>query len=622
MSETRRISNYEKTHKVNTDFSYVKKQKQKKAPVFENPIHLIQSIYKEYYDDKLIEYHVHKVYEIANDTSKHYKKILIPKRNGKMREINEPDEDLKEIQRILASRFFNKFYNARKYFSANGFIKGKSIRSNAIPHLSHKYLLKLDIKDFFPSIKESLVFERCFGDDLYPESIKTLITKLVTLNSGLPQGAPTSPIISNIVMAPFDMEMMVFSSKHKYEYTRYADDISISTDVRFDKKEVINFVKEQLLKLCGMRLNKQKIVFVKDGQRKEICGVVVNKKLQVSKAYRDAIRQEMYFINKNGFQNHINYLFYEHKIKKMYSIEEYSRILLGKVNHVLNIDKDNRQFKAYKEQLEKNTGKKILPNIDRQQELLYKEKLQFYIKRHDDLVLNLDTCSKEDWAIALSSRGKRFRYRPDDFNNKEQMHIYFLGALSGSKITKSSSKDLIPVILDNESKTSKAYAYLMIYISQTFEKEYRKTAYQYWLNVGMSLGLAKAYYLASLDTKDKDESKKLLKIAADLKDGEAQYKYALKFCKKDSEEYYSYILAAAENDYSDAYLLAGDYYNQLGLSYFAYNYYSKCFDRIKYIDDVDDELLIKYFESAKKIKDKSTVRELLNELHYRGINIL
>ena len=621
MNSGRRTSRYEYKYHVQSDASFVKKQKEKKVPVFENPIHLIQSLYKEYYNDKLINWNIHKVYEIANNQEKHYKKILIPKKNGKMREINEPEEELKKLQKVLASRFFKKFYSSKLFFCANGFIKGRSIKTNAQPHLGKKYLLKLDIKDFFPSIKEKMVYQRCFGDNLYSDSVKTLITKLVTLNEGLPQGAPTSPIVSNIVMSTFDMEIMKYCLKHDLAYTRYADDISISSKTFFDRNEVISFIKEKLLDINGMKLNLKKIVFVSNGQRKEICGVVVNEKLQTPKKYRDAIRQEMNFINKNGIQNHINYLFYEQKIEKQYSVEEYSRILLGKINHVLNIDKNNKQFIAYKSELEKNTGKKVHPDIDREEEIEYKKQLGFYIHCRDNYVLNIDTCSDSDKAIHLFSNGESFKYKQEDPNNDEQRYIAILSVLSKyHKNLKTGLKNMMESILYKESKTSKLYAYLMIMLSQTFKKEYRKQAYDYWLKVGMALNLSRAYLLASSEATSKEEKIKLIKKAADLKDGKAQFIYAHDFLQKYTDEYITFILASSENGYYPAHELAGDIYFDLNLNYFALNSYMKTFNLASDIENISDLTLLNILSTAERLNIKiEQEKEIKNELDYRGI---
>ena len=621
MVKGRRVSKYEKDHGTKSFSDLAKKQKRNKVPVFENPIHLIQSIYKQYYDQELINFYVHNVYSIANDTSKHYKRTFIPKRNGKKREINEPDKDLKFIQKVLSTRFFNKFYNARRLSCAHGFIDGRSIRSNANSHLKHNFLLKLDIKDFFPSIKENLVFERCFGKDLYPESVKVLITKLVTLNGALPQGAPTSPIISNIVMSDFDMAMMKYANEHHLSYTRYADDIAISSNERFDHKEVISFVKTNLFEINHMKLNMKKIVFVGNGSKKEICGVLVNEKLQVSKEYRDSIRQEMYFINKNGIQDHINYLFYEkHKLDKLYSVTEYARILLGKINHVLNIDKNNKQFIAYKKQLEELTGKKIRPDISRQAELDLRDKLEFYLVRRKELVIDDDTCDDEEKAIKIANLKKSYYLKPKS-NDWYDISIAYLASLFRHEVIEDKlSKDL-DVLLEPQLKDSRCYAYLMILCSKIMDA--KEAFLDYWVKVGMSIDLSRAYYIAYQKESNPAKKLELIKKAADLRDPEAQYVYYKKHAHGE-EEKATYLLASAANGFKDAYVEAADYLFEKGLEYFALDFYRRAYDSdlYEYMEDVPDTVLVRLYSLSKKLKQKlppTSEKYIESEIKYRNL---
>lgn len=621
MEKKRRISRYERKHEVASDLELAKRQRRLKKPVIENSVHLIQHIYRQYYDQELINFYISLVYGIANDTSKHYKKHLIPKRNGKMREINEPDESLKFIQKVLANRFFNKFYDARKFRCANGFVEGRSIKSNALPHVKHDYLLKLDIKDFFPSIKENLVFDRCFGDALYPESVKTLITKLVCLNGSLPQGAPTSPIVSNIVMSSFDSAIVEFCSENNLSYTRYADDLAVSSNKLFDHKKVIQFVKNKLFELNHMSLNMKKIVFAHNGQRKEICGVVVNEKAQVSKAYRDAIRQEMHFINKKGFQDHVNYLYYNKKIDRQYSLKEYAQILLGKVNFVLHIDKDNKEFIAYRKQLEEWTGKKLAPNLDSELEADIRSKLRFYLTRRNELVIDEDLATDYEKIIKHLNNSSEYWYRCKDKEDMTDLCYFLLSYISRNPGAKKHTFEKIEDFLyeNINCKNCLPFAYLMILFFEMGKDDNSKTLYSYWVSVGASLGLGRAYLIKSKLEPEKE--KMYLEKAALLKDPKAQYQFAHTF-PEGSEERKTFILASADNDYVKAYVKAAEIYEEYGLDFFAVNLYKKFYDSFEYIEDIEDNVLLKLIELSKKsgYKLNSYDRKFITqELIYRGL---
>ncbi len=141
-------------------------------------------------------------------------------------------------------------------------------------------------------------------------------------------------------MKPFDEYIGSWCEENNISYTRYCDDMSFSGD--FDVKIVKNKVKS-FLKELGFEINEKKIKIIKKGKRQNITGIVVNQKMQVSKSYRNNIRQEIYYIKKYNISSHLKY------INCNYSEEEYLNRLLGKINFVLNINSNDIEFKNYKE---------------------------------------------------------------------------------------------------------------------------------------------------------------------------------------------------------------------------------------------------------------------------------
>lgn len=187
------------------------------------------------------------LFAISNSISKHYRKVGIPKRSGGFRELSVPDEILKNIQRKIADVVLSRMEISR-YATAYHF--GSSVQKNATPHVGRPKILKLDVKHFFDSITYSCVKDKCFPAERFSEPCRILLTMLCYHGDTLPQGAPTSPMISNIVMKDFDEIVGAFCRERNISYTRYCDDMIFSGE--FVASEVIAFVKAELFQ-SGVR---------------------------------------------------------------------------------------------------------------------------------------------------------------------------------------------------------------------------------------------------------------------------------------------------------------------------------------------------------------------------------
>lgn len=286
-------------------------------------------------DKKKLKY----LYIISNNVEKHYKVFKIAKRSGGYRTIYEPDYILKEIQKnilknVLNERIISPYATAYK--------KGLNLTCNALPHLNKKIILKLDIKDFFNSIDFLHVYKKAFPRYIYPEAVASLLTNLVTYNNFLPQGAPTSSYISNLILRSFDIKIGTYCEEEKIAYTRYCDDMTFSGD--FDVEEVINLVKKELLKE-NFILNKKKIKIIRPNKAQIVTGIVCNEKLSVPKSYKKEIRQIMYYLNKYGLSNHLKHIGYQ------YDKRIYINKLFGRILFILQVEKNNQEFINYKMQL-------------------------------------------------------------------------------------------------------------------------------------------------------------------------------------------------------------------------------------------------------------------------------
>ena len=280
------------------------------------------------------------LYAVSNNISKHYHKAKLPKKNGGCRNLSVPDEILKSIQRRIADVLLIHSPTSR-YATAYRF--GSSTLRNAKHHVGKQVVLQLDILHFFDSIRYSTVKDKAFPEEIYAEPLRILLTMLCYHKDALPQGAPSSPAITNIILYEFDEQLGQWCRERDIAYTRYCDDMTFSGD--FEPTEVIRFVRTELRKL-GFLLNEQKTRIQRPGQQQTVTGIVVNEKPSIPADYRRKLRQELYYCRKYGIQEHL------HKIGLEIPEETYRMRLLGKVNYVLQAHPDDRYMLEARKQLQ------------------------------------------------------------------------------------------------------------------------------------------------------------------------------------------------------------------------------------------------------------------------------
>jgi retron-type reverse transcriptase len=180
-----------------------------------------------------------------------------------------------------------------KYCTA--YENGKSVRGNAEIHAKAKHILHIDIKDFFPSINKALFMKayrpllcrNCRGDKC--TACADRLWKIVSLNGGLPIGAPTSPFIANRVMTETDERLAALDKS--MTYTRYADDMIFSSDKYIDKSFIARV--ENIISEAGFKGNPKKTYFM--SARKLVTGVLINNgKLSVGTSYKKRLKQDIY----------------------------------------------------------------------------------------------------------------------------------------------------------------------------------------------------------------------------------------------------------------------------------------------------------------------------------------
>ena len=277
------------------------------------------------------------LYAVSNNIGKHYRRVKLPKKSGGYRNLFVPDAVLKSIQRRIADVLLIHMPVSR-YAKAYRF--GSSTLRNAELHVGRQVVLKLDILHFFDSIRYSTVKGKVFPEEIYAEPLRILLTMLCYYRDSLPQGAPSSPAITNIILYEFDELVGQWCRERGIAYTRYCDDMTFSGD--FDPAEVIRLVRTELKKL-GFLLNGKKTKVQRPGQQQSVTGIVVNEKLSIPADYRRRLRQELYYCQKFGIREHLL------RIGPEIPEETYRTQLLGKVNYVLQVHpRDPDMLKARK----------------------------------------------------------------------------------------------------------------------------------------------------------------------------------------------------------------------------------------------------------------------------------
>jgi len=247
---------------------------------------------------RVLNYHLY----IAPETKK-YGHFQIPKRGGGKRDICAPIGPIKILQRKLNSILQN-VYKTKPF--VHGFLNGRSIITNARLHINKEFVLNIDLLDFFPSINFGRVFGM-FKAKPYelPKKVAAMLAKLCCFNNQLPQGAPTSPIVSNMVCARLDGQLGKLARKYDCIYTRYADDITFSTDqpdfpsaLEIAKTSSIPYkeiaeVGSELTKVIeqnGFFINPRKVWLQPSRSRQQVTGLTVNSFPNVIRKYTNQIR--------------------------------------------------------------------------------------------------------------------------------------------------------------------------------------------------------------------------------------------------------------------------------------------------------------------------------------------
>jgi len=247
----------------------------------------------------------------------HYQRFYLPKKSGGKRLISAPMPFLKQVQYNVLHEIL---YKLEIQDTAYGFVPERSIVDNAKQHLNKAVVVNMDLKNFFPTISYRRV-KGLFESLGYAEKYATILALLCTepdtnklkmdgqtyyVASGerhLPQGAPTSPVLTNLICRTLDKRLLGAAQKHKFTFTRYADDLTFSADdeAKTDLGKIL-WIVHKIVKEEGFVMHSEKLRIMHHGRQQEVTGIVVNEKLNVSRKHLKNFRALLFQIERDGFK--------------------------------------------------------------------------------------------------------------------------------------------------------------------------------------------------------------------------------------------------------------------------------------------------------------------------------
>lgn len=267
------------------------------------------------------------------DTSKCYEEFYIPKHSGGLRKINAPNDDIADLQRAII-KVLKDDLKILEHNNAFAYVSGRSTRDALVRHKNNqsKWFLKLDLKDFFPSCSKEYiltqlaqVYPLCF----VPRETLSPIIDVCLLDGGLPQGAPSSPYLTNIIMIPIDYTLnKTFYDFNKSHYcvTRYADDILISNQFNFNWSVIQNKVNE-ILADAPFRLNTKKTRYASNAGRNWNLGLMYNNQGQITVGHR----------RKKRTKNSLYAMFRDNSQTVSWSVHD-AQVVIGELAYIQQVE--------------------------------------------------------------------------------------------------------------------------------------------------------------------------------------------------------------------------------------------------------------------------------------------
>jgi RNA-directed DNA polymerase len=300
-----------------------------------------------------------------------YKTFHIPKKCGGVRNISAPTKTLKRIQNILNYKL-NALYDPnsvahgfiKKFETSKGLLSSPNIITNAKMHVKKRLVFNLDLEDFFPSITSNRVYGLFKNQYHLDTKIAVILTQICCFNNQIPQGAPTSPIITNMICSRLDRKLKLLSGRNFITYSRYADDLTFSTT----KKSFPRDFESDVLKTItdeGFNVNKKKRRLQIKETHQSVTGLTVNKKVNIQRKFIRNIRAMLNSWNKKGLSEAAQIFILKSKTRNFSNPEQaFLNCLLGKIEFVGNVrgkEQDNI-YRKFKEQFKVLSSREPIKN--------------------------------------------------------------------------------------------------------------------------------------------------------------------------------------------------------------------------------------------------------------------
>jgi RNA-directed DNA polymerase len=233
--------------------------------------------------------------EIHGNTLREYNYFEIPKKSGGFRKISSPSYPLKLIQRAI-SDVLTELYSPLP--CVHGFVPFRNIVTNASLHTNKKYILNVDIQDFFPNTTYASILKVLkVAPFSFHDEVAKAIARFACLNGGLPQGSPLSPILTNMHCVTLDNQLIELAKSYKLHYSRYADDLTFSGSKPVFNKRFFSAL-NKIVRNSGYELKQSKTRIQSKNMRQEVTGLVVNDKINVNRHYIRELRAMIHLSQK------------------------------------------------------------------------------------------------------------------------------------------------------------------------------------------------------------------------------------------------------------------------------------------------------------------------------------
>lgn len=255
--------------------------------------------------------------------SRGYTDFTIPKKSGGVRLISAPSQIRRRLQHSLLP-ILDGAYKMGPH--AHGFATGRSVKTNAQPHVAADIVINFDLKDFFSSISFQRVRGVFLAHPLHLDwNVANILAQICTLDGVMPAGASTSPVISNIICARLDKRLAALATRLGGSYTRYADDLTFSFNRVVSQLRGIAVIDEEgnpavggaiseIITSEGFIINMEKLRVSSNGSRKMVTGLVVNEKVNIKRSWYNKLESQIYAVEKFGLAKIASMTFAEEKI--------------------------------------------------------------------------------------------------------------------------------------------------------------------------------------------------------------------------------------------------------------------------------------------------------------------